>query len=506
MNIVRRILLAVACLSSVVLLPLHVRAEFMPPTLPDLNGYNIPGFLMDAYSTDMVSHMGVGIQPNDVERANQLINGRSVNDSISYHYIDNASIRSPLTPFVDANGNIVSQSDTYTAFGYSDIGSFSFVVDKQTGQILDTYDNYQNLVSTMSFGNFSMTDLLGGNPNASQQRRMQEAMQEAIDNNMIVFSNQISSEDAEKLSRYEYYLTATFNAYGGMTVYVPNACTMNTVVTNYGTQVYEYHGTVEAGSDASWYRPLIYTNSPNEVFYSSNGQYNYLVSQQMNVYGTTFAYRSALNEGFMSFYQGGYLDMKIPTQAEYINYRMATTQAVYLQPATNDGEVTNVYNYTYLTNDNTRPSPIINHNYDNRTDTNYYNYPVTNNVTYPDYSVANNNYYETIYNYYTSPNVKEEIEADPELIGNNIPILSNLQSRFPFSIPWDIAKMLKSLEAEREAPVIEGSIYFPVINYTWNCSLDLSMFEDSAELFRKVVLILFIVGLAVFSYSHHFGS
>ena len=94
----------------------------------------------------------------------------------------------------------------------------------------------------------------------------------------------------------------------------------------------------------------------------------------------------------------------------------------------------------------------------------------------------------------------------PGDITNNIPIISGLQNKFPFSIPWDIYNLIHGLSVPRETPVLSFEIEFPVINYTWQPEIDLSMYESTATLCRTLILILFIIGLAVFSYSHFFGS
>lgn len=95
---------------------------------------------------------------------------------------------------------------------------------------------------------------------------------------------------------------------------------------------------------------------------------------------------------------------------------------------------------------------------------------------------------------------------DPSLITDQIPILSGLQNKFPFSIPWDIAKLLKGLEAQRTTPYIDTAVTIPGVNYTWHIEYDLSDFDSLAELFRTLFLIAFIIGLAYFSYDHFFGS
>lgn len=95
---------------------------------------------------------------------------------------------------------------------------------------------------------------------------------------------------------------------------------------------------------------------------------------------------------------------------------------------------------------------------------------------------------------------------DATLITDNIPIISGLENKFPFSIPWDIYNLVNGLSVTREIPAINYTVEIPIINYDWEIDLDLSMYDESAELFRKLFLILFIIGLAVFSYQHFFGS
>lgn len=111
----------------------------------------------------------------------------------------------------------------------------------------------------------------------------------------------------------------------------------------------------------------------------------------------------------------------------------------------------------------------------------------------------------------SDPSVNPSIEnldqhIDPTGITNNIPIISGLQNKFPFSIPWDIYNLVKGLSVPREIPVLEWEIEIPIIDYTWTPTIDLTMYDSTATLFRTLFLITFIIGLAVFSYNHFFGQ
>lgn len=197
----------------------------------------------------------------------------------------------------------------------------------------------------------------------------------------------------------------------------------------------------------------------------------------------------------------------MPTAQEYTRYRELSDNAIYLQPAENEGEVTNIYNYTYVTENPIKPNPIINNNYDYSSPTTYNNYPVTNNYNFPDLSNPTDTYIQNIYNYYTEPNANESTGTlNQNDLTNNIPILSNLKNRFPFSIPFDIYNLLKGLSVERETPYIDYDLEFPRINYVYHLHVDLHQFDDLADLFRTLQIIAFIIGLCYFSYDHFFGS
>ena len=75
--------------------------------------------------------------------------------------------------------------------------------------------------------------------------------------------------------------------------------------------------------------------------------------------------------------------------------------------------------------------------------------------------------------------------------------LPDLRNKFPFCIPWDIAKVFSKLKVNaRQAPHISWRFNPPntPIDYTFN--LDLEDFEEVATLLRTLELLGFIVGLA----------
>lgn len=98
------------------------------------------------------------------------------------------------------------------------------------------------------------------------------------------------------------------------------------------------------------------------------------------------------------------------------------------------------------------------------------------------------------------------VTIDPDDIPDYIPFIDNLERRFPFSIPWDIKRLLNGLRSNAVTPRFEVSWYIQPLDYTWEFALDLTDFNDVAMLFRTCFLISFIIGLAIFSYNHFFGS
>lgn len=94
-------------------------------------------------------------------------------------------------------------------------------------------------------------------------------------------------------------------------------------------------------------------------------------------------------------------------------------------------------------------------------------------------------------------------------VQENLSIVTGLQNRFPFSIPWDIYNALKMLSAERQVPHWEWemSVNLPTGGtFTHTFILDLAFLNDVTRLFRDLFLLGFILGLAVFSYNKFFGG
>lgn len=87
-----------------------------------------------------------------------------------------------------------------------------------------------------------------------------------------------------------------------------------------------------------------------------------------------------------------------------------------------------------------------------------------------------------------------------------IPFLSGLQHRFPFCIPWDIRDALTLMKFEPLPPAWDFNWKITVLGetYTYHCVGDLSDFNELALIFRRLILVSVIIGVAFWSYRIFF--
>lgn len=92
------------------------------------------------------------------------------------------------------------------------------------------------------------------------------------------------------------------------------------------------------------------------------------------------------------------------------------------------------------------------------------------------------------------PDLDPAEDWDIELPDLNINwILSGKQNKFPFDIPFNVMYALELLQAEPEAPRIQGTLDLAV--YQWNYDLDLSDFDSVASICRNMEFLAFLTGL-----------
>lgn len=101
----------------------------------------------------------------------------------------------------------------------------------------------------------------------------------------------------------------------------------------------------------------------------------------------------------------------------------------------------------------------------------------------------------------TQKDTEKDSESDSEKATDpsDIPPIANRTGNwkrlFPFCIPWDIMSLIKSMKAEKKAPVFEFEYTFKAVNYTWKIRIDMSDYWKYIKIFRWGMTIFFIIGL-----------
>lgn len=102
--------------------------------------------------------------------------------------------------------------------------------------------------------------------------------------------------------------------------------------------------------------------------------------------------------------------------------------------------------------------------------------------------------------YDIDPDTGKLIDPDTgELIDPNIPSTAdkagNWKRLFPFCIPWDMMELIRSMQADKKAPVFEFKYTFKAVNYTWVVKVDMADYWKYIKIFRWGMTIFFIIGL-----------
>lgn len=104
--------------------------------------------------------------------------------------------------------------------------------------------------------------------------------------------------------------------------------------------------------------------------------------------------------------------------------------------------------------------------------------------------------------------VSDVIDGTEETIGKMVgnvgtsmrPVGDKMKTKFPFSIPWDIAAVVSSMAATPETPVFEIPIVFERYDIDYTFTLDMSDFEvisKISRLFLSLTFVLFLTKLTV---------
>lgn len=101
----------------------------------------------------------------------------------------------------------------------------------------------------------------------------------------------------------------------------------------------------------------------------------------------------------------------------------------------------------------------------------------------------------------TTPGTKPDPDKDPDKEPGQEPdedlssYKVDLQAVFPFCIPFDFIALLRVLDAEPEAPCFDFPVVIPAIGYEETVKLDMSVFDDVAEVIRLCETVSFIIFL-----------
>lgn len=98
----------------------------------------------------------------------------------------------------------------------------------------------------------------------------------------------------------------------------------------------------------------------------------------------------------------------------------------------------------------------------------------------------------------TDPDPKPDPDPDPVPLPDMdaADYKVELKGIFPFCIPFDFVALLKTLDAEPRAPCFTFPVVIPALDYREDVKLDLSIFDDVAEVIRlceKVSFLLFLM-------------
>lgn len=489
---------------------ISVNAEFMPPVVPSEQSLSfLPDFLVSCMQTSLADK-GTYLDEPTIKDFLFLTTGQSVKDSMQTKYISFAGKEwadDITVPFWDSNGNQVPSSDVICAFVDSNAGTCCYCYSAITGEILNQGTTFATSKSTALGGEGLTINLATGKPSDNPLSKIIPVYEShLLQSNGVVCPAGTPSDVKLAYENYEFcgYFWANGTNRG---VFVPNGCSKDCVILPF-----DGNYTFELTANAFGSTPQFYCNSYSDVDWYGvidQPEQNYFARGGV-VYGDTFNYTGHYTYGFNELYAGGTVMWKAPTQQQYD--RMKNYEPSYSVPST-----VNNYNryvsYDKLIESNPTYITNKNENFDYSQKITNNNYPINYTITYPDYSPINNNYYNeitNIYNTMNNPSINDE-EQIPEITDpNQYPLLSNLEKRFPFSIPFDIKNMISLLSAPRETPYIDEDIEIPNLvsgqPIIWHFEYDLHEFDDTAGLFRKLFLILYVITLAYWCYDHFFGS
>lgn len=90
----------------------------------------------------------------------------------------------------------------------------------------------------------------------------------------------------------------------------------------------------------------------------------------------------------------------------------------------------------------------------------------------------------------------DDVESGVAVIAGSVSdVADKLSTKFPFSIPWDIAFLIAFLADTPKAPVFEVPFDFPLYGIEYTFTFDMSQFEVVSKVSRLILTIIFSIGL-----------
>lgn len=89
--------------------------------------------------------------------------------------------------------------------------------------------------------------------------------------------------------------------------------------------------------------------------------------------------------------------------------------------------------------------------------------------------------------------------AGGELVGGVGDSIGELSGTFPFSIPWDLARLYQSLVVEPVTPVFTFPLADPISGADMSIDVDLSPFDDGMAMIRTIEFLAFSAGLMLYT-------
>lgn len=431
----------------------------------------------------------------------------------------------PGATLYDSQGNVVDPSNVSLAIGRNSFTSETFLYDNSTGEIVNIGESFQTSETTLNGykpgGSVSPGVFMPGGQVSNQYDPFESLDQFYFKDDNSTAIAIFRSEDATS-EKIEYLETLPDSSWAVCENYVHQGsfgyyCVAN--VPGVCVNVGRYGWVITGGQSENYplqekYMPQFLLNSGYQSYLTiwndgSDNNYNRnAVVRSNEMTDSVFPGASNYSLEYPVYnnnpFSGGYRGENSIFDSNASNM----LSGVFItMPVTINTSPSDVINYDKFRQNEYVTNTTINNNYDQSSNVTTQNFPIYQTITYPTYSPVYNYYY-----YY------DQAENTPGTgggdIGNitdstlpdNIPILSNLNKRFPFSIPWDIYNLVSGLAVERETPYIDTVIHIPVADVDWVLQYDLHAFDDTAQLFRTLFLISFIIALAWFSYDHFFGS